>query len=83
MPYFPESKPFYVYCEEFLTDQNNGDFDTVGILYVVKPDGKRVEINRYFKEDNGIFVEIASDEYEMRKKISTRDCFIAGNIGQM
>ena len=82
MPYFSGRKPFYVYCEEFLTDQNNGDFDTVGILYVVKPDGKRVEINRYFKEDNGIFVEIASDEYEMRKKISTRDCFIAGNISQ-
>ena len=50
MPYFPESKPFYVYCEEFLTDRKNGDYDTVGILYIIKPDGERVEINRYFKE---------------------------------
>lgn len=69
MPYFPESKPFCVYCEEFLTDQKNGDFDTVGILYVIKPDGERVEINRYFKEGEKDFIEIASCEYEMRRKM--------------
>lgn len=69
MPYFPESKPFRVYCEEFLTDQKNGDFDTVGILYVIKPDGGRVEINRYFKEGEKDFIEIASCEYEMRRQM--------------
>lgn len=69
MPYFPESKPFRVYCEEFLTDRKNGDFDTVGILYVIKPDGERVEINRYFKEGEKDFIEIASCEYEMRRKM--------------
>ena len=57
MPYFPESKPFYVYCEEFLTDRKNGDYDTVGILYIIKPDGERVEINRYFKEGEKDFVK--------------------------
>lgn len=69
MPYFPESKPFRVYCEEFLTDRKNGDFDTVGILYAIKPDGERVEINRYFKEGEKDFIEIASCEYEMRRKM--------------
>lgn len=69
MPYFPESKPFRVYCEEFLTDRKNGDFDTVGILHVIKPDGERVEINRYFKEGEKDFIEIASCEYEMRRKM--------------
>lgn len=69
MPYFPESKPFCVYCEEFLTDRKNGDFDTVGILYVIKPDGERVEINRYFKEGERDFIEIAPCEYEMRRKM--------------
>lgn len=69
MPYFPESKPFRVYCEEFLTDRKNGDFDTVGILYVIKPDGERVEINRYFKEGERDFIEIAYCEYEMRRKM--------------
>lgn len=69
MPYFPESKPFRVYCEEFLTDRKNGDFDTVGILYVIKPDGERVKINRYFKEGEKDFIEIAACEYEMRRKM--------------
>ena len=68
MPYFPEIKPFRVYCEEFLTDQKNGDFDTVGILYVIKPDGERVEINRYFKEGEKGFVEIDKKEYDERKE---------------
>ena len=69
MPYLPESQPFRVYCEEFLTDQKNGDFDTVGILYAIKPDGERVEINQYFKEGEKDFIEIASCEYEMRRKM--------------
>lgn len=69
MPYFPESKPFVVHCEEFLTDAENGDYDTLGILYVIKPDGERVEINRYFKEGEDDFVEIASCEYKMRRKM--------------
>lgn len=69
MPYFPESKPFYVYCEEFLTDRKNGDYDTVGILYIIKPDGERVEINRYFKEGEKDFVEIDVAEYEIRQKM--------------
>ncbi len=69
MPYFPESNPFVVHCEEFLTDPKNGDFDTVGILYVIKPNGDRVEINRFFKEGEDDFIEIASCEYEMRRKM--------------
>ena len=69
MPYFPESKPFYVYCEDFLTDRKNGDYDTVGILYVIKPDGERVTINRYFKAGEKDFIEIASCEYETRRKM--------------
>ena len=52
MPYFPESKPFKVYCEDFLVDSKNGDYDTVGILYAIVPEGYKVEINRFFKEEN-------------------------------
>lgn len=69
MPYFPENKPFTVYCEEFLTDQENGDFDTVGVLYTIKPNGERIEISRFFKEGEDDFIEIASCEYEMRRKM--------------
>ena len=66
MPYFP-TKSFKVVCEEFLTDRKNGDFDTVGMLYFIDPDGVRVELNRYFKEGEDDFVEIDKDEYEERR----------------
>lgn len=69
MPYFPESKSFVVHCEEFLTDSQNGDFDTVGILHVIKPDGECAEINRFFKDGENDFIEITSCEYEMRRKM--------------
>lgn len=67
MPYFPENSPFKVYCEDLLTDKKNGDFDTVGIFYAIKPDGERVEINRFFKEGERDFVEIKANEYCIRK----------------
>lgn len=66
MPYF-STKSFEVVCEEFLTDRKNGDFDTVGMLYFIDPDGIRVELNRYFKEAEDDFVEIQKDEYEERR----------------
>ena len=77
MPYFPESKPFKVYREDFLVDSKNGDFDTVGILYAIVPEGYKVEINRFFKEENNEFVEITEVEYNMRKHCC--GCFGASN----
>lgn len=35
MPYMP-GEPIKVYCEDFLTDKKNGDFDTVGVFYALK-----------------------------------------------
>lgn len=76
MPYMP-GKPIKVYCEEFLTDKNNGDFDTMGIFYAVK-DEKRIEINRFFREPFSEYeestefpgwVEISKEEYDKRKSI--------------
>lgn len=66
MPYIPD-KPFKVNCEEFLTDTKNGDFDTVGVLSIVKPNGKYVDVYRYFKEENRGFVPISYQEYINRK----------------
>lgn len=66
MPYNPPSNPFKVYICELLTDRKYGDFDTMVVLYVVKPDGERVDINRYFKEDTHSFVEIDVSEYHDR-----------------
>lgn len=68
MPYYPNINTYKVYCEEFLSDELNGDFDTVGIFYVIDPNGNKVEINRYFKEgENHSFVEIDEDEYKKRR----------------
>ncbi|UWO24065.1 hypothetical protein [Marvinbryantia formatexigens] len=70
MPYCPEDKPFVVYREDFLTDAKNGDYDTVAFLYLTKPDGERVEINRFFKEDkDGRMCEIGFEEFEERRKM--------------
>lgn len=67
MPYMPYDKPFMVYTEDFLVDPKNGDWDTRGILYAITPAGERVEIHRYFKEDEDAFEEINLAEYLTRK----------------
>lgn len=67
MPYMPESRPMRVVCEEFLTDRKNGDFDTLGVLYVVKPDGERIDILRYFDGDGPGWREIDLIEYDERR----------------
>lgn len=68
MPYIPE-RPWHVNCLDFLTDKKNGDFDTYAIFSIEK-DGETVQINRYFKSDEGTdddWVELTEAEYEERK----------------
>ena len=74
MPYFPGNH-IKVYCEEFLTNKFNGDFDTFGVLYALKEEGgeqKKIEINRYFREpvgeETGNWTEISEEEYMQRKR---------------
>lgn len=69
MPYYPVGS-FAVYVREFLTDKKNGDFDTMGVIYVVKPDGTKVDINRYFKENEHSWDEIDEVEYKEREMTS-------------
>lgn len=67
LPYLPPDYPYRVFTEEFLTDADHGDFDTVAILYIVTPRGERVEVNRYFSLDHPGVDEITKEEYEDRK----------------
>lgn len=69
MPYMP-GKPIKVYCEDFLTDRKNGDFDTLGILTAIKPDGEIITIARYFKESDDDWKEIDLVEYEGRRRLA-------------
>ena len=78
MPYIP-GKPIDVYCEDFLTDKKNGDFDTIGVLYALKTENgeqKKIEINRFFREpkdnEERDWVEISKEEYMHRKHESER-----------
>lgn len=76
MPYMPGA-PIKVYCEDFLTDKNNGDFDTVGVFYALKTENgkqEKIEINRFFREpkdnEERDWVEISKEEYIHRKNES-------------
>jgi hypothetical protein len=62
MPYMPKA-PYKVYCEDYLADAKNGDFDTIGIRYLITPDGERVTVDKFFKENNRGFIEISLEEY--------------------
>lgn len=68
MPYSPSSKQYKIYCKEFLYDEDGGDFDTLGVLYAISPEGEKINIERYFKDVKGTpgWVEINSDEYLYR-----------------
>ena len=73
MPYMP-GRPIKVYCEDFLTDKKNGDFDTVGVFYALKTENdkqEKIEINRFFREPEIYepkgWTEISKEEYEERK----------------
>lgn len=68
MPYMPPDRPFEVYCEEFLSDKSNGDYDTIGMFYIVTPNFTGLDIERYWTEKDGRMVEIEKDEYEELKK---------------
>lgn len=72
MPYYPSTNKIKVYCEDFLTDPINGDFDTVGIFYAIKANGDKVDINRFFKYDDtdDDWVEINPTDYEKRKEMT-------------
>lgn len=67
MPYFPAAKKVTVVRDEFLVDPKNGEYDTVAFLYLIAPDGKKIELNRYFKEENGKMISIEKEEFEERK----------------
>lgn len=71
MPYTPSKSPSEIYVENFLFDENNGDYDTMGIMDIDIYDGFLVTpVNRYFKEENREWVEIDVDEYNERKEVS-------------
>lgn len=82
MPYMPEKGKYKVYCQTFLTDKKNGDFDTQAILYFITPDGKRFDVNRYQTEKDGKMVNITKEEYEslLEKRIDGLRAKVADSL---
>ena len=67
LPYVPQH--FNVYLTKCLYDENNGDFDTIMVDYMVDTDRQEeFPIHRYFKDDpeSDGYVEISNHEYQTR-----------------
>lgn len=69
MPYIPESKPYVVEVNEFLTDRKNGDYDTVVYKEIIKPNGEKIPVKRYFADSEHGMKEITYDEFMKRYKM--------------
>lgn len=71
MPYYPSTEKYKIVVDTFLAEGFEGDktdFNTRAILYVITPEKERVEVNRYYGEKDGHFVEITKSEYDERLK---------------
>lgn len=71
MPFIPPKEKAYVYTADFAFDKENGDFDTIAVLYIQKGN-ERIEVNRFFrkpisgeKETYPGWVEIDIEEFTM------------------
>lgn len=82
MPYIPNKDKYEIYVQTFLIDETNGDFDTQGILYIITPEGKKVDINIYEAEINKKWVNISKEEYEerLKKRIDKLSSKVAGHL---
>lgn len=68
MPYNPSDKLYKVYGEDFLLDKRNGDLDHRAFLYVITPEGEKINLDEYYKEVDGKMVKISKEEYYKDKE---------------
>ena len=68
MPYYPNNGKYIVYTESFLTNEDNGDYDTQEFIYLITPEKEKIELNIFEGEVDGKFTTITKEEYEERKK---------------
>jgi len=71
MPYYPSVEKYKIVVDTFLAEGFEGDgtdYNTRALLYVITPEKEKVEVNRYYGEKDGHFVEITKGEYNERLK---------------
>jgi len=65
MPYFPDNRKYAIYEQTSLVDAKHGDYDTKGIMYVITPDGQRIDVGIYKTEgDDHKMHTITKEEYD-------------------
>jgi len=65
LPYYPQTEKYKIYEQCFLVDKKHGDFDVKGILYIITPDGEKIEVNRFEVEgDDRKWRPITKEEYD-------------------
>lgn len=73
-PYTVNMEPIRIYVEKFLYHEENQDpvtptYDTFAIIRFWKPNGKLIDVKKFFKIDEGNeAIEITKQEYFQRKK---------------
>ena len=69
MPYYPCKEPYKVYSEYFLYKDPDivGAVNHVAYYYMIKPDGEREEINKFFMTTDEGMVEIPKELFEKHK----------------
>ena len=82
MPYVPKKGKYEIFAQTFLTDVNHGDFDTKGILYLITPEGEKVDVGIYMTEKDGKMVRISEDEYKdlLAKRVDKVSVKVAGHL---
>lgn len=67
MPYVPDDAPYIVMTETFLSDINNGDYDTKGLIELITPEKEHIPLNEWYKETKDGWKRITNKEYLERK----------------
>lgn len=75
-PYMPTDEPYKVIDKIFSSDGKPGEFDTVGVIKVVTPEGEEKLVGRYYKEDGDTFVEITKAEFDLRLESYKEKCSV-------
>ena len=65
MPYYPSVNKFVIYERKFLADESNIDweYDTIATLFMITPDGKKVDLDIYRTVRDGNLIRISKYEY--------------------
>lgn len=83
LPYMPKQGKYEIYVQTFLVDERNGDFDTRGTIYMITPDGEKIQINRYETTGaDGKWHRITREEYDrlLEKRIDKLNKKVAGYL---